>query len=166
MENHLVQSYITQLRELFAGEPWIEETFEKKLKKVTGEIAFKKPWETMHSVAELISHLTVWKREVLSRLKGEQATGLTMNSAANWKSNHELRQQNLFHLLKSFVEVQKQLLTFLENKPDDFLLKIDDEKNVTYDYYIRGLIQHDAYHLGQIGLVLKILLWEKDGTHS
>ena len=156
-ENELMKSYIGQLEELFSGDPWIDETFEKKLKELSEEIAFRKPMESMHSVAEILSHLIVWRREILSRIKDKQSPHLTMENEYNWKGNEALRQNGFFQLLDEFNETQEQLIDFLGKQNDEFLLLRDDQKNVSFDYYIRGLVHHDAYHLGQIGMVLKIL---------
>ena len=147
-ENKLIESYITQLNELFSGEPWIEETFEKKLRELTEEIAFKKPIEKIHSVAEILSHLIVWRREILGRIKEKHTAHLTMESENNWRGNEALKQDGFFQLLDEFNETQELLIEFLENQKDDLLLQQDNEKNVSFDYYIRGLVQHDAYHLG------------------
>ena len=153
--NKLIQSYITQLTELFSGEPWIEETFESKLKELPEDLAFSKPKEDIHSVGEILSHLIVWRKEILQRVKEKKSPSVTMESSDNWKKLETLKQDGLFQLLNEFNESQELLIEFLKTKTDSFLSTKDNFKNVSFDYYIRGLIHHDAYHLGQIGLLLK-----------
>lgn len=59
----------------------------------------------MHSVAEIISHLVEWRKEVLSRLQGNPR-GLEMTDAANWRGNAELKEKSWKKLLKEFYNSQ------------------------------------------------------------
>ncbi|MEI2272663.1 ClbS/DfsB family four-helix bundle protein [Sphingobacterium sp. ML3W] len=83
MDDILIKDHIQQLKDVETADLWIDENFEKKLSQVDGTTAFERPIPAMHSIAELVSHLIEWRREVLSRLKGNQR-GLDMSDAANW----------------------------------------------------------------------------------
>lgn len=48
------------------------------------------------------------------------------------------------------------MIEFLSAQGDDFLEKIDAEGH-TNKYYLEGIINHNRYHLGQIGLVLSLV---------
>ncbi|REC72028.1 hypothetical protein DRF60_20400 [Chryseobacterium elymi] len=90
---------------------WIDENFEKKLLKVNDETAFERPIDSMHSVAEIVSHLTEWRKEVFSRLKGNPI-GLEMSGAANWRSNEELKQMGWKNLLNAKLLVMPDQVIF------------------------------------------------------
>lgn len=160
MNNVLVKDIIQQLRDVEQADLWLDENFEKKLAAVSPITAFERPIPDMHSIAELMSHLIEWRREVLSRLNGNPR-GLEMSEAANWRSNAALQAQGWDKLLADFYASQQQVITFLEDKDDAFLASPyrHADPSFPYDnkYLLMGLIHHDFYHLGQMGMTVKYL---------
>jgi uncharacterized damage-inducible protein DinB len=154
--NDTILNLIRQLAEFNDGEPWIDETFSKKLTGLTEAQAFTRPYPEVHSVAELVSHLLEWRLSVLSILKGGART-VTMDSPLNWKDNDMLRQEGWEMLKEKFYQSQQRLITFLTVQSDSWLHQTDREGH-TYLYYAEGLVHHDMYHLGQMGLVIKMIL--------
>jgi len=152
---NIIHNLTRQLSEVIDGEPWVDETFSKKLSGLTEEQAFTRPLPSVHSVAELVSHLLEWRISVLSILKGGSRT-ITMDSSANWKDNDSLRQEGWDILKEKFFKSQQDIIAFLDQQNDDYLEQVDKEQH-SYLYYAEGLIHHDMYHLGQIGLVIKML---------
>jgi len=152
---NIIHNLTRQLSEVIDGEPWVDETFSKKLSGLTEEQAFTRPLPSVHSVAELVSHLLEWRISVLSILKGGSRT-ITMDSSANWKDNDSLRQEGWDILKEKFFKSQQDIIAFLDQQNDDYLEQMDKEQH-SYLYYAEGLIHHDMYHLGQIGLVIKML---------
>ena len=59
-------------------------------------------------------------------------------------------------LLDELKATQRALIELLENQKDEFLGS-QYQPGYSYEFLIEGTIQHDYYHLGQIGLVIKIL---------
>jgi len=72
--NTLISSYISQIKDLMGAETWLDETFQKKLKGINDKNAFVRPTEDLHSVAEIISHLVVWRASLLSIFKTGKRT--------------------------------------------------------------------------------------------
>lgn len=155
MDNKLIQNIIRQLQDVQDQENWLDENFKNKIDKIPEEQAFKRPVPELHSVAELISHLLVWRKESIRKLKGEAAK-LTMDSPENRQTNDELKKMGWSKLKSEFYESQEELIRLIENKPDGFLEKTywDGYK---FKYLIEGLIHHDLYHLGQLGITIKFL---------
>ncbi|WP_312398632.1 DinB family protein [Sphingobacterium sp.] len=160
MEKILINDIIQQLKDVQTADLWIDENFEKKLTQVNATTAFERPIPQMHSIAELASHLIEWRREVLSRLKGNPR-GLEMSDAANWRTNEELKIRGWEMLRSDFQATQQNIITFLEGKDDTFLHTAYPHANPTlphdYKYLLTGLIHHDLYHLGQMGITIKFL---------
>lgn len=154
--NNTILNLARQLSEVIDGEIWVDETFLKKLVGLTEEQAFTRPLPSVHSVAEILSHLLEWRISVFSILLGGART-ITMNSPSNWKNNDILRKEGWSALKEKFFKSQQDLIEFLSLQQDDYLLQVDSKENHTYLYYVEGLIHHDMYHLGQIGLVIKML---------
>lgn len=160
MEDILIKNIIQQLADVETADLWIDENFEKKLSLVDGSTAFKRPIAEMHSIAELASHLIAWRKEVLSRLKGNPR-GLEMSDAANWRTNENLKKHGWEDLLNEFYTTQQNIIAFLKEKDDSFLHTAYPHANPSfphdYKYLLIGLIHHDMYHLGQMGITIKFL---------
>ena len=154
MSQILIKDLIDQFIEIQNGTPWLDETFDKKLLKINDKNAFTRPLPDVHSVAEILSHLLVWRFEILSRLEGNDRI-LWADSAENWKSNEELEKNGWEDLIRRFEQSQDKLIGFLQSKEDTFLENAYKDKN--FKYLVEGLLHHDLYHLGQIGLVNKML---------
>ncbi|HMF71003.1 MAG TPA: DinB family protein [Flavitalea sp.] len=158
MENKAIKRYILQLQQIYYGDSWIDEDIEKKLRNINEENAFIKPDGYIHSVAEVVSHLVEWRKELTERLQFGRHAKLTMGSENNWRSNEILKKSGWAYLKEQLDNTQKDLIALIETKDDSFL----DSKwsgEYDYDYLLVGLIQHDIYHLGQIGLIYKMITY-------
>ncbi|RYG04887.1 MAG: DinB family protein [Chitinophagaceae bacterium] len=157
MTNTNVKRYIAQIQQLYYGQSWLDEDFEKKLKLLNEETAFIRPGGYIHSVAEVVSHIVEWRKDLIERFRSGNRNTLKMDSPLNWRDNESLRLDGWAMLMESLSKSQIELVKLLEQKDDDFLNRKwrDDD---TYDWLIAGLIQHDAYHLGQIGLIYKMMI--------
>lgn len=160
MGNILIQDIIRQLRDVEAADLWIDENFAKKFSQVNPVSAFIRPVEGMHSIAELVSHLTEWRLEVLNRLDGNKR-GLEMSDRANWRGNDELQQKGWPIVVQEFYDAQKRVIALLEDKDDQYLdtpyPHADPDFPYNFKYLLTGLIHHDLYHMGQMGITVKYL---------
>ncbi|MEN5055581.1 DinB family protein [Sphingobacterium kitahiroshimense] len=160
MEKVLITNMIQQLRDIESADLWIDENFEKKLAEVNEMTVFERPLPDMHSIAELMSHLIEWRKEVLSRLHGNPR-GLEMTDSANWRTNSELAKKGWKNILQEFHSTQQSIIYFLEGKDDVFLSTPYPYAGPAfphdYQYLVTGLIHHDLYHLGQMGITIKFL---------
>ena len=154
-----VQSYIKQFTQIFDGDPWLDESFHKKLNNLSDEEAFTQSPDNNHSVADVVSHVIVWRNEIIRRLNHNSSQRLlTEESTDNWRKPEALRQAGWQQLYSNFEESQQQLMKLLEDKHDDFLDEQLGETEFNKEYFLAGILHHDLYHLGQIGLILK---WSK-----
>lgn len=149
---HLIKTQ----RNVIGGENWYGENFRNKIDGLTDEQAFNKPIPHVHTVAELISHITVWRCSNIGKLKGKP-TGLTMESAENWKDNELLKQEGWESLKTAFYQSAEELTLLLEKRDDAFLEETYNGNDHNWRGLLEGLIQHDIYHLGQIAITLKLM---------
>ena len=84
-----ISDLVGQMTEVQSGEPWIGSNFNKKMKSISEDNFFRRPMEHMHSVAEIISHLTTWRNETLLKMKAGKGS-LTDDHPSNWKDPEEL----------------------------------------------------------------------------
>ena len=136
------------------------DAFEKKINSITEEEAFSRPLPNLHSPAELIAHLTAWRKDAI--LKISQGTGkITDSSPENWPSNEELKNTGWRELIQNYLDSLTDLIRLLNDKDDSFLEQqyYDQDYQAQYHYafLINGLLHHDLYHLGQLGMVIKLI---------
>lgn len=153
MSQILINNLISQIKEVVSGKPWLDESFTKKLSTLSEEEAFKKPQIDIHSVAENLSHITQWRFEILRRFELGKRT-MWIDDPRNWLTNEELKAKGWQKLKDEFHDSQKELEQFLANKSDEFLSEPYADKD--FGYLLEGILHHDIYHLGQIGLVIKL----------
>lgn len=156
MSNILINDIIRQLEEVMNADIWLDENFDKKLGQVSEDEVFIRPIPEIHSVAELISHLHEWRLETISRLKGNKQ-GFVEDDPRNWRTNDELKAVGWENLKRNFYESQQQLIDFLATKDDDYLEEKYPHYTYNYKYLAQGMIHHDMYHLGQLGITIKML---------
>ncbi len=155
MTQILIRNLIRQLNEIQDGSRWFDQFIKDKINPLTAVDAFVRPLPQLHSVAEHISHMLEWRKECLLRFTG-QRTDL-MNSAEDWKDNHTLSIIGWEPLKQQFFESTTIFIQLLQDKDDHFLETIFLDTDYNYHYLVEGIIQHDLYHLGQIGLTIKLL---------
>lgn len=155
MSNILVNNFIRQLHELQEGSPWFDQSLRDKLNHLDEATAFARPHPALHSVAEHVSHMLEWRKECILRFNGGKTE--LMHSPADWRTNEELKMIGWRKLLNAFYDSTQHMIALIEGKPDEFLDTIFMDTDYNYKYLVEGIIEHDIYHLGQIGITLKFL---------
>lgn len=150
------EDIIKQVHDLLEGPLWLDESFKKKLMFITDDLAFTRPLPEIHSVAELISHLTVWIEACLDRMNCVPNT-LKDNDEDDWRTNDVLRMKGWPVVKEDFYRAHKRLMEYTDTCNEEFLSKKYHNSEFTNKDILSGLIQHDAYHLGQIGITIKLL---------
>jgi uncharacterized damage-inducible protein DinB len=146
---------ITQLKAIWDGKLWADVNLKEKVSAINETNAFIQPIKDMRSIAEIVSHMLVWRQYTINTIKGSSNT-LTMESPDNWKSNELLKPIGWKNLLDAFESSNEELITLL-NEKDDTFLKEEYKSGSRFDFLLEGIIHHDLYHLGQIGITLKFL---------
>lgn len=155
MPQVLVKDIIRQLNEIHNGSPWFDQCFRGKIDHIPEAEALTRPIPQVHSVAEHISHIIAWRKECLLRFKG-QRTNL-MNSPDDWKDNAALRTIGWTKLKDLLYESAEEMINALKDQDDRFLQTKFADTDYNFHYLIEGILQHDLYHLGQIGITIKLL---------
>lgn len=141
------------LSETFEGEPWYGQSVMRKLENVPYVIGYKTCIPESHSVAEIVAHLIAWKSLVVEKLEGNTDYEIEIDSEIDWPATNVHTREEWEELKRKLVAAQFRIYEILNTKDDEFLQEKVVGKNYTYDYLLRGLLQHDIYHLGQIGLI-------------
>lgn len=150
----LKDQLIAKLNEVFEGTPWFGESLRSKLSEVDYQLVNKTLDHSKNSIAIIVQHLINWRVFVIQKLEGNEGFDIEMNSEEDWTMifvENELEWKNL---LKQLLETQVTILKLLDAQEDDsFLEQIVLGRRYNFDYLLEGLLQHDVYHFGQIGLL-------------
>ena len=152
---------IDQFKRAHGGDPWHGSPVKAILDGVTAEQAARLPANGAHSIWALVLHMTGWRNEVAERATGkpagEPAAGdypkVGEPTAARWDAALEV----LDAAHRNLVEVARTI------GDEQMLRPTIDPRNrplgtgVTYYELLHGIVQHDAYHAGQIALLKKML---------
>ncbi len=158
--NKQINSIIRQLTEVHNGLIWTGASYTKKLSQLKENQMFIRPLPSVHSIAEIIAHIISWRKDTILNLKTGRGE-LTDTHPENWRSNDELKTIGWEKILEEDKSTLRELLELLEDKDDTFLDEYyyDPEFDGNYpnSFVLEGMLHHDIYHLGQIGLVIKLL---------
>jgi uncharacterized damage-inducible protein DinB len=137
------------------GEAWHGTPVRAVLTGVTAGMAIKRVVPSVHTIWELVLHMTVWRRVVVRRIGGEPVVHLTPQE--DWPRREDETEGAWQSVLAELDDSQKRLVAAIGAMPGSQL----DERvpGHDYDFYVmlHGIVQHDIYHAGQIALVKKLL---------
>ena len=140
------------LQDHFNGDPWIDVQILDSLKGLTAKDAAREI-HGLNSIWQIVQHMACSRETILERLSGKNLPAPAHNyfmaiedtSAKAWED-----------AIRKLEASQKKWLGYLSAEIPD-----PDGKPVAgaYSRYelIQGILQHDAYHLGQIILIRKML---------
>jgi len=163
--NNLIQNLIEQYQAVQCGKLWMGGTYESKLAAIEEHQVFVRPLPGLHSIAEILSHLTVWRKETI--LKIETGKGSKTDQCdENWLPNEKLELLGWKHIRSEYNQTLERLIELLRSKDNSFLEQeyydTDFKGNYKYKFVLDGMLHHDIYHLGQIGIIIKFLKRRKD----
>ncbi|MBV8203221.1 MAG: DinB family protein [Acidobacteria bacterium] len=151
----------SQLLQGYADDPWHGPSTVALLAGLTAEEAAARPVAGAHSIWELVLHMTAWQNEVRKRLGGKPAT---FPSEGDWRLPAEISGAAWDAAQKDLGDSLAALLADLGSQAGADLeetvgsLSSRDPKvvtRVTRAVVLSGLLQHNAYHSGQIALLRK-----------
>ena len=154
--NKETQSIIRNLENTLNGQPWFGRAVFEILKEVDETKVFLNPYETGHSIIELLYHMITWAEYCLKQLQNAPADELKEVENNDWRGI-DPNKHNWQNGLAELKRIHKQIIAILETKNDDFLSETADERKYNNRFMLNGLIQHNIYHLGQVAYVKKLL---------
>jgi len=159
-QNTLIKHIIEQLIDIQQGKIWIGSSYERKLNNIEKNLVFVQPIEGLHSIAEILSHTTLWRKEAILKIKTGQGSK-TDDCEENWLSNEKLKTKGWAKIEAEYKLSLSELISLLKEKDDEFLNKeyydTDFKGYFKYSFLINGMLHHDIYHLGQLGIIIKYL---------
>jgi len=150
-----------QIRLAHAGSAWHGNALAENVAGIDAERAASRPLPEAHSVWEIVLHVTAWTREVVRRLDGGAPA---LPPEGDWPAVGAVSEEAWTRARQELRDVHAALAAAVERFPDArWPEQVGRERDaplgtgVSYAAMIAGLLQHDAYHGGQIGLLRKAL---------
>ena len=152
---------LDQLRRAHDGDPWHGSPVVTILAGVTAPQAATPPPNGAHSIWAIVLHMTAWRREVASRAGGAPA-GEPVEG--DWPDVPEPTEAAWRKTIEDLAAAHREVVDAASRLTDgDLFQPINDPRNrplgtgVTRYELLHGLVQHDAYHAGQIGILRRVL---------
>ncbi len=137
---------------LYNGDPWIDINIISVLHKISAKQANKRVLPNCNTIWELTNHIICWRQNVLQRVQGKVLTTPDHNYFEPVKDSSIKAWDETLHKLE---QTQQEWLSFLNVCKKDSLKRQYPVNEMTYYEHMQGILQHDAYHLGQIVLLAK-----------
>jgi uncharacterized damage-inducible protein DinB len=138
----------------FTGPAWHGEAIAELLADVTAKEAAARPFDDVHTIAELLGHIGAWAAVAEQRLAGaggapseaEQWPEIDTSSEKAWAAAVQASLEKHRSLMRAAAKVDENLLR--ENLPG---------RNHDMATMLHGIVEHDAYHGGQIAMLKKVI---------
>ena len=138
-----------------SGPTWHGPALADLLEHVTAEQAAERPIADAHSIWELVLHATAWTEIARERLEGsakgeptpeEDWPKVKDRSAEAWRASKE-----------RLKEAHRELAALAAKMDDSMLIGRVPGKDHSILTMMHGIVEHDAYHGGQVAILKRAL---------
>ena len=130
---------------------------EELLKFISSEAICRRPKDLPYSFYEIFYHMRFAQKDILDYTKDEDYTSPQWPQEY-WPKSNTLDSLEEWDSLKSrFFEEQQELIDFLQDTTNDLLKPVNSETKNTLLREVLLVIEHNAYHTGQLLIVLRSL---------
>ena len=152
---------VDELARAIEGDPWHGDSVRSILTGVTAVTALATPHASVHSIWEIVRHMTAWTGEVERRLDGHPPAepqegdwpAPSGRSEDNWKGDVAALIAAHHRLLQKVATLSSESLHAPPVEHRDRPLG----SGVSFSVLLHGLSQHHAYHAGQIAVLKKLV---------
>ncbi len=150
-----------RLKEIWHGHPWYGDSSDRILEGINAAEASARAVVPAHTIWEIVRHMTAWTEEVGARVRG---VGAKLPDRGDWPPITDPSAEAWHAALSDLQAARETLLAEIENAhEEDLHLHVKKftepfaDTGSTRAHTVSGLVEHDAYHLGQIALLKKAI---------
>ena len=150
-----------RLNDAWQGTPWYGDSSNKILAGITAADAARQVAPGTHTIWEIALHMTAWTEAVAGRARG---MGAREPERGDWPKPQGTSTEAWTAVLADLAAARNQLLTDVDAAhEEDLQLHVKNhsppfaDTGISRANTVVGLIEHDAYHLGQIALLKRAL---------
>jgi len=148
-----LKHFAKELTKGHEAEPWHGPSTKSLLEGITAEEAASHVIPGFHSTWEIVLHMDAWQREVFRRLDASFIPEIP--EEGDWRRPVDVSEE-AWHNSKAELDFS---LHQIVNALNDMAKTADENKEpgITLAPALSGLVQHNAYHSGQIAVLRKVL---------
>ena len=139
-----------ELSLLFEGTSWLGPPIYDLLADISEETASQRPQAGVHTIWELVLHVGAWLR--IARLRLSASSPVDPTEDENWPAPSGSWQGALVGLRNEVTALRGAILDFPPDRLEDAAPAIEPQ---TFYVLLHGVLQHSAYHAGQIAVLKK-----------
>jgi uncharacterized damage-inducible protein DinB len=148
---------LDMMRRLHAGDAWHGPSVKEALAGVDHHRAAARPIAGGHTIWEIALHVAAWRNEVVARIGGKRPG---MPEQGDWQTVTDTRPEAWQKTLDALDASHDALASVVRNLSDADLDRslgtdVSPTGGSTIGLTLHGIVQHDAYHAGQISLLKK-----------
>jgi uncharacterized damage-inducible protein DinB len=147
-----IERILDQLNRAWGGPSWTGVDIRPLLDGVTDAQARAHPLPNVHSIIELVAHMSAWTDVVSIRLTGEAKEP---TPEEDWRDVTQLLWADA---LEELENAESRLSDAVARLSVDDLDRIVAGHEYTMYVMVHGVIQHNLYHAGQIAILKKVVL--------
>jgi len=151
-----IDRILDQLKRAYEGNAWHGPSIKELLSGVTAEQAHARPLSNAHSLWELVHHIAVWEDVGRRRLEGDPAE-VPISTPEDWPPADDASDAAWEKAKAALERGHQALVEAISRVPESRLDEPILEGKSTVYVTLHGVIQHDLYHAGQIGILKKAL---------
>jgi hypothetical protein len=149
-----------ELRRALEGEAWHGPSVLETLDGVTAEMAAAHPFPGAHSIWEILLHIGAWPEPIRQRAIG---VAVELQKVQDWPPVNDTSEGAWGKTIEDLKRSQARLIdTVLSMQEEDLSLPAPG-RNHDRLHMLFGLVQHHAYHAGQIQLLKRALEHQAGG---
>jgi uncharacterized damage-inducible protein DinB len=143
-----------QLHRAFYGHAWHGPALLELLKDVNAATASAHPIKDVHSIWELVLHITAWDNAGLIRLSGKICQ---VKGSKNFPPVSNPTESTWREAVATAKRTHDQLVKTVARLADDRLQDRVPGKRYNFLHMLHGIVQHELYHAGQIAILKKAM---------
>jgi len=141
-----------QLRRAFEGDAWHGPSLLELLQHLDAATAAARPLADVHSIWELVLHVSAWDGAAQRRLGGET---VQLTGTANFPVISKATQAAWHQAVANAKHTHDVLVNTVAALPESRLRERVPGKKYDFYFMLHGVAQHALYHAGQIAILKK-----------
>ena len=156
----LAKQILDSLDKAHHGDAWYGPSTESLLAGLTAADAARRPLGSVHSIWELVLHMIAWQNEVGRRLGGSAPA---WPEEGDWQDIDTPNEEDWERAKAALADSTRRLIEHLATPWIDYAAPVGTVRSrelgtgVTLAETVIGLLQHNAYHTGQIALLRRAI---------
>ena len=142
-----------QLRRAFEGDAWHGPALLELLHEMDATTAAAQPLPDVHSIWELVLHVSAWDDAARRRLDGEK---VQLTGTANFPVVPKPTQTAWREAIARAKHTHDVLVNMVAALPESRLRERVPGKRYDFYFMLHGVAQHALYHAGQIAILKKV----------